>query len=198
MGGGQGPGAWVAFYRQIVATFRAVPGSHFQFDWNPNLGTEQIAPDKVYPGDDVVDYIGMDIYNQDWGPGASIVPSSQYRWRDLTTKPFGLNWLRTFAAQHRKPITVPEWGTCTGRMVMAAATTPILSSKWQRGSRRPIRPTTITSILTTRPMSVGFPRGNFPTPRPPTTPPSAAVRECCSSGSTVYRSSTHFSPLRLP
>ncbi len=106
------PAAWVAFYRKIVAAFRAVPGSNFKFDWNPNLGVEAIAPDKVYPGDDVVDYIGLDIYNQYWGPAGSIVTSPQERWRDINEKQFSLKWLRSFGAQHGKPFTVPEWGTC--------------------------------------------------------------------------------------
>jgi len=107
------PTDWVTFWRRIVADFRAVPGAQFKFDWNPNWGQDQIAPSTVYPGDDVVDYIGMDMYNQDWGPNNSIVTSPQQRWKDYTTDSYGLNWLATFAAQHNKPISFPEWGTGT-------------------------------------------------------------------------------------
>jgi len=107
------PTSWVAYWRQIVKTMRAVPGAKFTFDWNPTWGMQQILPSSVYPGDDVVDYIGMDMYNQDWGPGGTIVSSPQQRWKDYLNDNSGLNWLAEFAAQHNKPIVFPEWGTGT-------------------------------------------------------------------------------------
>jgi len=104
------PTNWVAYYRRIVTTFRAVEGSHFTFDWNPTLGTVSLAPKEVYPGDEYVDYIGMDIYDQYWGPNGSIVKSPQTRWNDYLTEDYGMNWLRDFAELHQKKISVPEWG----------------------------------------------------------------------------------------
>jgi hypothetical protein len=104
---------WVPAYRHIVAVFRGVPGSKFKFDWNPNLGQGVMPPDQFYPGDDVVDFIGLDVYNQAWGPGGITVESPQRRWEMYLKQPFGLDWLRTFAAQHKKTISIPEWGTGT-------------------------------------------------------------------------------------
>jgi hypothetical protein len=107
------PTNWVAFYKQIVKVMRAVPGSKIKFDWNPNLGTQQIAPPQVYPGDNVVDFIGMDAYDQYWGAGGSIVSDPTTRWNDLLNDTYGLNWLVTFGKAHNKPISFPEWGVMT-------------------------------------------------------------------------------------
>ena len=49
------PTNWVAYFRRIVQVLKATPGSHFTIDWCPNYGHQEIAPDQVYPGDDVVD-----------------------------------------------------------------------------------------------------------------------------------------------
>jgi hypothetical protein len=107
------PTNWVAFFRHIVKVMRAVPGSKFQFDWNPAWGVQQIAAEQVYPGDDVVDFIGQDAYDQMWGPGGSIVTDPTTRWNDLLTFSHGLNWLVTFSKSHNKRISIPEWGVIT-------------------------------------------------------------------------------------
>lgn len=98
------------YYRRIVAAFRSVPGQKFKIVWNPALGTQQIAPDKVYPGDDVVDIIATDVYNQSWRPQDT---DATVRWNYLVSQPYGLGWLRDFATQHGKPLAFPEWGTGT-------------------------------------------------------------------------------------
>ena len=105
------PSNWVTYFRRIVADLRSVPGQQFTIDWCPNWGGPSIKADTVYPGDDVVDYIGMDVYDSTFG-GHQLTP--QARWNALTTKAYGLNWLVKFAALHNKPITIPEWGTTSG------------------------------------------------------------------------------------
>jgi hypothetical protein len=110
------PTAWVAYYRQIVTTLRSVPGANFQFDWCSNPGTRWIAQDKVYPGDDYVDIIGMDVYNEVWDVNAP--HTSEAQWNFLVTQPNGLNWLASFAQRHHKRISIPEWAT--GRLYSAA------------------------------------------------------------------------------
>ncbi len=100
---------FVGFWRQIVTTMRAVPGAKFKFMWNPNApsvpGPPTFQADQAYPGDAYVDYVGTDIYDNFWGtpftPGAA--------WVNQLTEQWGLNWLATFAAQHHKPIGIPEW-----------------------------------------------------------------------------------------
>ena len=61
--------------------------------------------DLAYPGDDVVDYIGLDVYDFKYEG------SPQERWDKLYLKaPFGLEWHRDFAARHGKLMSYPEWG----------------------------------------------------------------------------------------
>lgn len=105
------PAAWTRYFRRIVAALRSVPGQRFRIVWNPAQGEQQIAPDRVYPGDDVVDVIGLDIYNQSWRPQDESDP--QGRWANLQKMPYGLDWVAGFARQHRKPLALPEWGTGT-------------------------------------------------------------------------------------
>jgi hypothetical protein len=102
------PPAFIAYWRRIVALMRGVPRAAFSFDWNPNLGLGSIAPDRVWPGDDVVDVIGLDVYNQSWRVPR---PTPEARWHELRTQPYGLDWHRAFAAARGKPRSFPEWGT---------------------------------------------------------------------------------------
>lgn len=104
------PGAWVGMWRQIVTTMRAVPGANFLFDWNPTLGWQQIPADRVYPGDDYVDVIGLDTYNQTWNRAAD---TPERRWADLMNQPYGLKWHAGFARARGKPMSFAEWGTGT-------------------------------------------------------------------------------------
>jgi hypothetical protein len=104
------PSCFVAYWRRVVTVMRAAPGAHFRFDWNANLGSSPLAPEKVYPGDAYVDIIGLDVYNQSWDPESVDAPS---RWRELLAGDHGLEWHRRFAATHGKPMSYPEWGTGT-------------------------------------------------------------------------------------
>ena len=45
---------------------RSVPGQTFLFEWCPNHGRHAMDPTEAYPGDDVVDVIGMDVYAEKW------------------------------------------------------------------------------------------------------------------------------------
>ncbi|MFD7627934.1 glycosyl hydrolase [Streptomyces sp. NPDC059851] len=94
------PENWKAYWRRIVTTMRSVPGQEFTFDFTPNRGTDAIGWTRCYPGDDVVDVIGMDSYDQ--GPGRTF--------DDHITQPYGLQHHVDFAKAHGKPISYPEWG----------------------------------------------------------------------------------------
>jgi hypothetical protein len=97
---------FVAFWRQIVATMRAVPGEKFTFLWNPNAPSPtRFGADQVYPGDAYVDYVGTDVYDDFWG--TPFIPP--VAWAHQLSQQWGLNWLATFAALHNKPIAIPEW-----------------------------------------------------------------------------------------
>jgi Glycosyl hydrolase family 26 len=95
-----GEDAFAAYWRRVVDVMRSVSPA-FRFDFTVSMGGsvvdgERLDPAAAYPGDDYVDFIGMDVYDQglDWG----------------LTAPFGLEWHRDFAREHGKPMTIPEWG----------------------------------------------------------------------------------------
>ncbi len=104
----QDPTNWILYWRRIVTVMRSVSGTSFRFDWCSAQGYQQIPASDVYPGDSYVDIIGRDNYNQTW---VANVVTPQDRWTNLLTESYGLNWLQTFATQHNKPISFPEWGT---------------------------------------------------------------------------------------
>ncbi|MEU3503008.1 glycosyl hydrolase [Streptomyces hundungensis] len=97
---GPDPAAWKAYWRRAVAAMRAVPGQKFRFDFAPSRGRDAVPWTECYPGDDVVDIIGMDSYDQ---------PPGQDFDRQIT-EPYGLQQHVDFAAAHHKPISYPEWG----------------------------------------------------------------------------------------
>jgi hypothetical protein len=88
---------------------RSVPGAEFRFDWTINAAYRAIPFEDYYPGDDVVDIIGADVY--DFWPGPAIAPTSPaQRWKAQHEQPGGLAELIRFGRAHRKPLSIPEWG----------------------------------------------------------------------------------------
>lgn len=104
------PAGFKAAFRRVVTVMRSVPGAQFGIVWNPGIGSGTVTPDALWPGDDVVDLIGLDMYNQSWRPQDA---DPVIRWQSHLTDIYGLNWLATFSAAHRKRIAFPEWATGT-------------------------------------------------------------------------------------
>lgn len=104
------PENFIAYYRRIVRLMRSVPGQRFQFEWTTAVGRRELPPDRAYPGDDVVDIIGMDVYNEQWSQTLA-EPHVRFAW--LLNQPYGMAWLKGFAAAHRKPTAYSEWGSGT-------------------------------------------------------------------------------------
>jgi hypothetical protein len=113
--------AFAAYWRQIVTTMRAVPGGErLHFCWNPNIGWLAYPADQAWPGEDVVDSIGLDYYDDgylkdtypwpDGATGAEIQARRKRVWDHYLNSDFGLLWWRRFAASHHKPLAIPEWG----------------------------------------------------------------------------------------
>lgn len=95
---------YIKAFRRVVEIFRR-QSSGFTFDWCPGWGPQDMPADASYPGDDVVDTIGLDVYDfkHDGSP--------EQRWNAFYLKaPFGLEWHRDFARQHGKRMSYPEWG----------------------------------------------------------------------------------------
>ncbi|MGW8062713.1 glycoside hydrolase family 26 protein [Streptomyces ziwulingensis] len=97
---GPDPRAWKAYWNRIVTTMRAVPGQRFRFDFTPSRGRDAVPWTECYPGDDTVDIIGMDSYDQPRG----------MTFDEQVTEPYGLQAHVDFARAHGKPVSYPEWG----------------------------------------------------------------------------------------
>ena len=108
-------GDYIAAFRRVVAIFREVSPS-FRICWSPARDEQVVAPEKVYPGDDVVDFIGLslvvrslptDLSTEDFfekhivGQGLEAKPGFQ---------PYSLGWLEAFSRLHSKGMIIPEYG----------------------------------------------------------------------------------------
>jgi beta-mannanase len=92
-----------AMWRRVVPQMKAV--HPLLFDWcivpdDPALAGAGYGP-NFYPGDDVVDIIGLDVYDS-WVSG-----TPDQRWQQTVTK---LDWAASFAGAHGKPMSLDEWG----------------------------------------------------------------------------------------
>jgi hypothetical protein len=92
---------WREFWRRTVEAMRSVHGAHFVFDWTVNALVRPVALRSFYPGDDVVDIIGIDAYDPVTIPGG---------WSRLATGTDGVRAVAQFARRHGKRFSVPEWG----------------------------------------------------------------------------------------
>ncbi|MFJ8949472.1 glycoside hydrolase family 26 protein [Streptomyces sp. NPDC102381] len=97
---GPDPAAWKKYWTRIVTAMRSVPGQKFRFDFTPSRGRDAVPWTDCYPGDDVVDIVGMDSYDQPEGRSFS----------EQVSEPYGLQKQVDFAKEHKKPISYPEWG----------------------------------------------------------------------------------------
>ncbi len=95
------PGQYVTAFDDIVTTMRSVPGQHFLFDWCAAVGAVPTNGSYAasYPGDQYVDYIGTDQYDN---PDTS--------WADTLNTVGGLSYTVAFAKAHDKYVSIPEWG----------------------------------------------------------------------------------------
>ncbi|MET8967518.1 glycoside hydrolase family 26 protein [Streptomyces hydrogenans] len=97
---GPDPTAWKAYWRKAVGALRGVAGQRFRFDFTPSRGRDAVPWPECYPGDDVVDIIGMDAYDQPAG----------LSFEEQVSEEYGLAHHVAFAAAHGKPVSYPEWG----------------------------------------------------------------------------------------
>jgi hypothetical protein len=103
---------WIDCYRHAALGIRATDPDAV-FDWTINAHS---TPSKVcggvstncYPGDDVVDIVGIDDY--DHYPSAP----TKTKFDQIAAAPEGMTWLYAFAAAHGKKFSVGEWGVVPG------------------------------------------------------------------------------------
>ncbi len=109
---------YVAYWRHIVSTMRAVPGARFQFVWDSAQTSTGIGPNAIYPGSSYVDIIATDVLEQELTTGASpgqapqsLTPvTPRQRWALLVNVSYGLDWFAEFASLHSKPLAIEKWG----------------------------------------------------------------------------------------
>jgi hypothetical protein len=113
------PAAFAAYFRRIVTVMRSVTGAQFSFIWNPMIGTQALAAEKAWPGDDVVDNVGLDLYDASWLSGTYPYSSNtatartkaqNLAWQGYQSGDHGLDFWASFAAAHHKHLGFPEWG----------------------------------------------------------------------------------------
>ena len=114
--------AFAEYWRQIVTTMRAVPGTEkLRFCWNPTLGHQQFPAEKAWPGDEYVDMVGVDVYDESWQPetypwpadadAAEIAARHRKVWdREIYGGDHGLAYWSRFARDHGRPLAICEWG----------------------------------------------------------------------------------------
>jgi hypothetical protein len=113
---------WISCYRHAALAIRSTdPG--VILDWTINShGTPASICGGVstncYPGDDVVDIIGID--NYDMGPSSRDAAD----FTRIAERPDGLTWTWNFAQAHHKPFSVGEWGVAPGSQFNTAGENP--------------------------------------------------------------------------
>jgi hypothetical protein len=117
---GQGNEAnYAGCFRRIVQVMRnAQPASQWKFVWNPTTAWwDKSYLDAIWPGNEYVDVVGIDLYDQSWASGTYPYPSTcdascrlarqQTAWSNHL---WYLSTIRNFAVGHGKPMAIPEWG----------------------------------------------------------------------------------------
>jgi hypothetical protein len=94
---------WVSTWRNTVLAMRSVPGADFTFVWAVNNREPAIPFADYYPGNDVVNVIGDDVYDE------VLTNGSGWTWSDGGAE--GLASLISFAKANDKPIAFPEWAS---------------------------------------------------------------------------------------
>lgn len=115
--------AWVQYFRRIVDAMRTIEGSAFTIDWTVSVPVEVRSAVPFYPGDDVVDIVGVDVYDKSWQDDTYPYPpgANEHERRLRQDRVWstildggdigeGLDHWAKFADEHGKSLSVPEWG----------------------------------------------------------------------------------------
>jgi hypothetical protein len=106
--------ASIPLYRQCfvrMATIIRSEAPNMLIEWPPRRETMMpLRLETLYPGDEYVDIIGVLYY--DWWPASPTEASwnANLVQRDRLGGPKGLQTWLTFAQDHGKPLSLPEWG----------------------------------------------------------------------------------------
>jgi hypothetical protein len=96
--------AFKATFRAFATTMRrALPNRDVKIVWAPNFGTWRYTPATMFPGADVVDVIGVSMY--EWSPYDTAA-----RWRAFNASSIGPATWQRFARSVGRPMSLSEWG----------------------------------------------------------------------------------------
>jgi hypothetical protein len=112
--------SFAAAFRRIVSVMRsAVPANNWKFEIVTGQGwRDRNYLEKIWPGDEFVDHVGMDFYEADWFSYADSYPypagateaqklrCQQEYWNRYS---WWLYTMRDFARTHGKKMCIPEW-----------------------------------------------------------------------------------------
>lgn len=97
--------AIIASWRQRHAAYEKVAPGLFEHVWCPNYANGGLNVESFYPGDDVVDVVGMDHYwKHQWE-----TTNPDTAWGKIYGAKFGLKWQADFADQRGKLKEASEW-----------------------------------------------------------------------------------------
>ncbi|GAB3463635.1 hypothetical protein AB1207_11540 [Kineococcus endophyticus] len=97
-----------AFARCVRALRREAPALRSDFSVTVAVDGGAVALADAYPGDDVVDVVGVDVYDMSPEPR-----SAADRWTWYRTAPGGLDEVAAFARSRGKPLAVDEWAVAS-------------------------------------------------------------------------------------
>lgn len=110
------PSVWKSCWDHEVDALRSTD-PQAEIVWNPNNQTSYDMLGKAmsyYPGDNYVDIVGVDYYDQ-WAPmNTQQAWDAKYNVTESDGMPEGIGAFLKFANQHGKPLAVPEWGVSNG------------------------------------------------------------------------------------
>jgi len=105
--------AYKAAFRRVVNVIRPIlPNAKFDFNGdNQYIIRNQAIWNAEYPGDDVVDYVGIDLYNYGFGQpmNGTIGWANPDQAFTNGIQP-SLDFVTNFAKSHGKQVSIPEWG----------------------------------------------------------------------------------------
>lgn len=121
------PTAYIAVWRHVYDVFQSAGAVNAAFVWCVNTwpGPGETDMSAWYPGDEYVDWVGVDGYPQSAPTGY------------LMDGPDGLNPLASFATDHGKPLMLAEWAPQLPQPDTAAAVDLILD--WAAAHPRTVK-----------------------------------------------------------
>jgi hypothetical protein len=96
--------AYKAAFRKFVQTMRTeLRGKSVKIVYAPNFGTWHYSPDAMFPGSDVVDVIGVSMY--EW-----TLYNTAAKWKKFAKSSLSPAYWSTFAKRKGRPMALSEWG----------------------------------------------------------------------------------------